>query len=118
VVVDALRFHNGKRYLLYDCTVMPDHVHAVLKPLAVDGKTERLSRIMHSIKSWLAHEINQRVGGSGRLWQDETYDHLLRNEADYQEKAAYIYDNPRRAGLTDDPAKWPWWGNGQQADDR
>jgi putative transposase len=50
------------------------------------------------------------------LWQDESYDHIIRNEADYREKARYIWENPVRRGLVADPATWPWWGCGQQGE--
>ncbi len=112
LVVGALRFFDGKRYLLLDYTVMPDHVHLILKPLVCDGQAETLARITHSLKSWLAHRINDIVGRTGPLWHEETYDRVLRDEEDYREKAAYIFNNSRRKGLVDDPAQWPWWGRG------
>ena len=92
LVVAALRFFDGQRYLLYDYTVMPDPVHLILTPLAREAECEPLSRITHSLKSWLAHEINKMLGRKGSIWQDETYDHVLRNEQDYAEKAAYIHE--------------------------
>jgi REP element-mobilizing transposase RayT len=112
LVVDSLRFFDGSRYLLFDFTVIPDHVHAIIKPLVRDGVAESLSRITHSLKSWLAQEINRVCGRSGRLWERETYDHILRNEVDYLEKAAYILDNPRRRDLITNSTEWPWWGKG------
>jgi len=112
LVVDALRFFDGKHYDLYDYTVMPDHVHVILKPIASAGKSGGLSRITHSLKSWLAHRINELAGREGDVWAKGSYDHVLRNQKDYEEKAAYILDNARRRGLVDDPAAWPWWGTG------
>jgi len=112
LAIQALRHFDGIRYDLYDYTVMPDHVHVILKPIVREGKCERLSRIMHSLKSWLAHRINEMVGRRGRIWQEETYDHVIRNKEDYEEKAAYILDNPRRKGLIKNPVNWPWWGIG------
>jgi len=112
LVVDALRFLDGTRYYLFDYTVMPDHVHAILKPIPRAGQAERVSRLMENVKRWTANRINERLGRAGAVWQSETYDHILRNHEDYLEKAAYILDNPRRAGLVDDPRDWPWWGKG------
>ena len=112
LVVDALRFFDGKRYFLFDYTVMPDHVHMILKPIVREGKTERLSRIMYSLKRWLAQKINEQRGGDGPVWRTESYDHIVRNHEDYAAKAAYILDNPRRAGLVSDPTTWLWWGIG------
>lgn len=110
LVVSALRFNHDKRYLLFDYTVMPDHVHFIVKPLVAEGKTERLSRLLHSLKSYLANQINGVAGRTGALWQNERFDHILRDDRDYREKAAYILDNPRRKELVKDPIDWPWWG--------
>jgi REP element-mobilizing transposase RayT len=112
LIVNALRFLDGDRYLLYDYTVMPDHVHAIIQPMAEGSSAESLSRITHSLKSWLAHKINELCGRRGPLWQDETYDHIIRNQADYQETAAYILDNAPRKGLVEQATDWPWWGKG------
>ena len=113
LVVGALRHFDGKRYWLYDYTVMPDHVHAILKVVEREGKSERLWNITHSLKSWLAHRINETLGRNGQVWQHESYDHLIRNQEDYEEKAAYILDNPIRRGLITDSTQWPWWGRGR-----
>jgi putative transposase len=111
-VIGALRYFDGQRYLLFDYTVMPDHLQLIIRPLSKDGRSRRLSSIVHSLKSWLAHEINRLLARDGQVWQDETYDHLIRDEKDYRVKAAYIFDNPRRSGLANDPAEWLWWGVG------
>ena len=112
VVIDALHFFDGRRYWLYDYTVMPDHVHAILKPIVREGKTEYLWRIMQNLKSWTARRINRKLGRSGRLWVAETYDHIIRDEADYQRLAEYVLQNPYDKGLIADPTEWPWWGKG------
>ncbi len=111
-IVAALRYFDGQRYLLFDYCVMPDHVHMLVKPIVANGKAESIKHIMRCLKGWTARRINEALGREGEVWQDDTYDHLVRNEDDFHEKAAYIFDNPHRAGLVDDPAKWPWWGQG------
>ena len=91
---------------------MPDHVHLILRPIVQEAQGQCVSRVTHSIKSWLAHRINDVMGRSGPVWHEESWDSVIRNAQDYTTKAAYIYDNPRRKGLVDDPSKWPWWGIG------
>ena len=114
IIVSALHFFHGDRYLLYDYTIMPDHVHMIIKPLKTRAKTNCLSKILHSIKSWTANQINCHRGARGPVWQEETYDHIIRDRQDYETKSRYIWANPVRAGLTDDPTDWPWWGHGLQ----
>jgi len=112
MVLSALLEGDGTRYLLYDHTIMPDHVHLILKPLIEDGRVPALSLVMGKLKGSLSREINRALGRQGPLWQDESYTRIIRNEAEYHEKARYIYHNPVRRDLIADPAEWPWWGMG------
>jgi REP element-mobilizing transposase RayT len=112
LIISALRHFDGTRYWLYDYTVMPDHVHCIIRLPARNGKSEALWRITQSIKGWLARRMNSMLGRKGQLWQHESHDHIIRNRQDYEEKANYIFWNPHRARLVADPAKWPWWGRG------
>ncbi len=112
IITGALCYFAGSRYLLYDYTIMPDHAHAIIKPLTEESGRNSLRKIMHSIKSWTATRINECVGHTGHLWQDESWDRIIRGRADYEETAHYIWNNPMERGLVDDPAKWPWWGRG------
>jgi len=113
IIIGALRHFAGSRYQLYDYTVMPDHVHVILQPLCKDGESEPLERILHSIKSWTANQINRQLGRSGSLWMQDSHDHMLRGPRDYETKARYIWHNPQAAGLIADPAQWPWSGHGE-----
>jgi putative transposase len=114
IIISALHHFAGVRYWLYGHTVMPDHVHVILQPIERDGQVKPLHDIMHSIKSWTANRINKAAGRSGSLWLDESHDRLIRSPSDFREKAQYIWQNPAKAGLIDDPADWPWWGNGEE----
>jgi len=116
MVLAALLSGDGTRYLLYDRTVMPDHVHVILKPLVEDGRVPALSRVLGQLKGSLSREINQVLGRRGPLWQDESYTRIIRDEAEYHRKAQYIYENPVRRDLIPDPAEWPWWGMGSGGD--
>ncbi len=117
IVVGALRHFAGVRYILFDYTVMPDHVHVILKPM-VERPKSSLEAILHSIKSFTANQINELLGGNRRIWQDETWDEILNSERAYRTVAAYIWENPHERGLVANPAKWPWWGNGLELSER
>jgi hypothetical protein len=41
-------------------------------------------------------------------WQDNYFDHRLRDETAFTEKSHYLRMNPVRAGLCADPDQWPW----------
>ena len=106
IVRDALCHFDGQRYNILAWCVMPNHVHAVVRPAAGHD----LSGILHSWKSFTANRINQILGRTGEVWQAESYDHLIRDEGDFQHTVAYVLDNPRAAGLD----KWSWCGMGFQ----
>ena len=100
VVADALMHFNGERYHLAAWCVMPNHVHVIIKPR--DGHD--LSGILHSLKSFTAHAANEILGLSGRFWQEEYYDHLIRDEEDFRHVVVYVLGNPKNAGLKG----WKW----------
>ena len=45
-----------------------------------------------------------------QLWQPGIFDHVLRSSESYAEKWNYVRENPVRAGLVDDAAKWEYQG--------
>ncbi len=97
---------NGRFYRLTACTVMPDHVHIMLTPNM--GYT--LARIMRGIKGVSAHKVNNLRGKSGvSVWQQESFDRIIRSESDLLEKLNYMLQNPVKRGLADDPWKYPFW---------
>ncbi|MBI2957556.1 MAG: transposase [Chloroflexi bacterium] len=109
VVLDAALFHAGKKYELFACAIMDDHVHLILRPLErADGPQFGLSEIMHSIKSYSAHKLQRLMGRRGKVWQSENYDRVVRNERDWLEKMNYVAGNPVRSGLADSPEDYPW----------
>jgi REP element-mobilizing transposase RayT len=95
-VAGALRHFDGERYRLDEWVVMPNHVHALVTPLA----SNPLSDILHSWKSFTANAINRALKQSGQLWQHETYDHIVRDERQLDNFRRYIRENPAKAGIT------------------
>jgi len=92
---------------------MPDHVHLVFTPLSdVDGAIS-LPEILQKVKSESAHRVNKLLHRTGRVWQDESFDHVLRREEGIDAKLDYIRLNPVRAGLVADTAQYKWlWFEG------
>jgi hypothetical protein len=42
------------------------------------------------------------------FWQEESYDHLVRHEREFQKIRNYIEWNPVRAGLVTETSEYPW----------
>jgi hypothetical protein len=68
-----------------------------------------LSRILKGIKGVTARQINGKRGVRGRLWQDESFDRIVRDQAELQEKLEYMLKNPVKAGVTVDPWQYLGW---------
>jgi hypothetical protein len=60
------------------------------------------------MKGVSARSVNKLVGGSGPVWQDESFDHVLRSNESFAEKLEYIRQNPVRAGLVKRVEDYPW----------
>ena len=67
-----------------------------------------LASIMHSIKRYSAREANRLLGRTGAFWQEESYDHYSRNEAEWLRTINYVLNNPVKAGLVKEWQDWPW----------
>lgn len=67
-----------------------------------------MSTIVHSWKSFTAHECNKLLGQTGRFCDREPFDRYIRNERHFRSTLAYIEGNPVKAGLCDNPEDWLW----------
>jgi menaquinone-specific isochorismate synthase len=102
MVAGALRFFEGQRYRQFAWCVMPNHVHALFRPLP----NWPLEKILHSWKSFTSKEANKLLSREGTFWEPEYFDHLIRSEEEFHRYIEYIASNPRKAGLKD--RKWVW----------
>ncbi len=88
---------------------MPEHVHLLLTPLCNEkGWPYGLPAILKLIKGAPARSVNKLLGSSGPVWQEESFDHLLRSQESLKEKLEYIRQNPVRRGLVSRPEDYRW----------
>ncbi len=86
---------------------MPDHVHLMLRPSEREpGLWWDLATVLQGIKGGSARRINQVLRTNGTVWQKETFDRVVRDQAEFEEKWNYMLENPLRAGLIDDPDRY------------
>jgi putative DNA methylase len=105
MVVAAL--HDGERrfhrYQLHAYVVMPNHVHLLVTPKVV------ATRWLAPLKGFTAYRANELLGSHGQaFWQDESYDHVVRSEAQFDRIRSYIEENPVKAGLVSESQQHPW----------
>jgi putative transposase len=103
IVREALHYRDGKQYNLEAYSIMPNHVHLVCSPLMQEAGIIPLSKIMQSLKGNTARKANQLLGRQGEFWQHESYDHVVRDNIEFQRIVDYVLENPIRAGL---PVRW------------
>lgn len=72
--------------------IMPDHIHLLLQiHTAADGRpmaAPTVSSVINQAKG----AVSKKAGFS--VWQKGFYDHVIRNDADYQDVWNYIEGNP------------------------
>jgi len=91
------------RYELHAFVIMPNHVHVLLEP------HRALAKITSVMKGVAARDANATLGRTGKpFWQDESFDHWVRNSAEFERIRQYIEWNPVSAKLVAKPEDWNW----------
>ena len=105
VVLDCVEWLDRQGMIdLYGSIVMPDHFHFIAALCE-----HPLERVMHSLKSFTAHRINNVLGRNGAVWQDGFHDHALHSDESVRDAMMYCLGNPIRKGLVEDFHDYPHW---------
>ena len=84
--------------------IMPDHIHLLLRidrDLRTGNPSPTLGNIIGWYKYQVTKEINLLLGQQGeKVFQSSYYDHVIRNQQDYNQVWEYIESNPRKWVLT------------------
>jgi len=67
-----------------------------------------LADITDAIKGASAHKVNHALRRQGRVWQPESFDHVVRSSESLQKKVQYLLENPVRQGLVARWENYPW----------
>ena len=104
MTVAALRHGEQElhRYDLHSFVVMPNHVHLLVTPHVPATKW------LGPLKGFTAHQANALLGMRGPFWQEESYDHLVRTDAEFDRIRAYIEQNPVKAGFASKAEEFSW----------
>ncbi len=104
LVIADLRARDGKSIDLDAAVVMPDQTHSIFRLCG----HEKLTRVLQLIKGRTAKRINQLLKREGRVWMEESFDHIIRHEAELEEKIEYIRQSPVKDGLAIGPDDYRW----------
>jgi REP element-mobilizing transposase RayT len=109
LVREAIHYRNTKVYDLISFCIMPNHVHLIFTPLEKEtDKFYSLTEILHSLKRHTARQSNLFLKQSGPFWQDESYDRVIRDEAELERIIKYVLYNPVKANLVNEQKDWTW----------
>ena len=101
--------HNVKElhpFEMLGYVFLPDHFHLVIQPTGESN----FSDIMHSLKSNFTREYKKLVGLSPsqslKFWQKRFWDHVIRDDRDFENHLHYIHYNPVKHGYVKDARDW------------
>jgi putative transposase len=98
-VLETIRYRHARGiWYAHLALLMPDHAHLILSFPQIEKRTQTI------VSKW-----KERTAKSFRIeWQRDFFEHRLRKEASFREKADYILANPVRGGLVEKVEDWPY----------
>jgi putative transposase len=105
IVEESFHHADNDQCELGAYVIMPNHVHAILRPLC--SETLPLEKILQGRKRRSSREINSLVGRIGPLWQEESFDRIIRDEEHLYRCIQYVSRNPETARLA--PGQFRRW---------
>lgn len=107
IVLEACVYLDDRKYHLWTAVAMPDHVHLLITPKKkADGQYFSLTEIVHSLKSFTGNRINNLLDRQGAAWQEDYFNRIVRDEAEFLEKWNYTRNNPVKKELCQRPEEW------------
>lgn len=100
---EALLHFQDERHITHCFVVMPNHVHAIIRP--INGF--ELENCLQRMKQFVSLRVNRATERSGSLWEAESYDRIVRDEEHLWNVVQYIGRNPKKAGIPAD--QWVRW---------
>ena len=116
IVTREIHALHPEHYHLHAYCLMSNHGHLLIDqqdipepPPLKDGKHyTALSHAMRLLKGRTGYACAALLGHKGAFWQHESYDHIVRNEKEFERILNYIVNNPVKAGLVSYWQDWPY----------
>ena len=119
ITADAIHYWDNRAFELLAYCIMSNHVHIVfstgtartvpVRGSPMPGQTPfHVTNVLASIKKFSARKSNTLLNRSGQFWQPESYDHVIRTEAELEAVVWYVLNNPVKCGIVDKWNDWKW----------
>ena len=107
ILIDSLAFRDGVEYEIIAYSLMPNHIHLVIRHLS---ETIHMGELLYRIRKFTGRKSNEVLGLVGNeYWERESYDHIIRTQAELEQQVRYTLMNPVVCGLV---KRWQdWAGN-------
>lgn len=111
VVVKSVK--NNHPFIIHGWVVLPDHLHCLIELPNDDADFATRLRLIKSgfskamPKTEYCSDVRIKRGERG-IWQRRYWEHLIKNDADYQAHMDYVHINPVKHGLAKQVADWPY----------
>jgi len=94
-------------FIIDAIVVLPNHLHCIW---VLPENDEDFSLRWRLIKRYFSIGINVPLTprGEKKVWQRRFWEHLIRDEKDWQRHMDYIHYNPVKHGLVNKPIDWPY----------
>lgn len=97
--------------------LLPDHLHLIMRLPPNDSdystrirqaKTLFTRRMLTTCDTMSNRSVSRARRGEHNVWQRRFYEHMVRDEDDFQRCADYIHVNPVKHELVQRVIDWPW----------
>ena len=105
---ESMRHIGRKRpFEIQAAVILPDHLHCIMRLPADDSD---FSGRWREIKKRFSKQVDARTNKRGErlVWQRRFFEHMIRDERDWQAHFDYIHYNPVKHGLARCAKDWPW----------
>lgn len=96
-------WQEAQAWLVGYYVIMPDHIHYFCAPRDLN----------FTLEGWMTYwerQYKRRSKNLAHRWQPHPWHTRLRRSESYQDKWAYVRENPMRKGLVQRPEEWPYQG--------
>jgi putative transposase len=101
--VDVLRCYiRAGKFTIHDFVIMGNHVHLLITV----GEDISIEKAMQLIKGRFSFRAKSELGVNGEIWQRGFSDVRIRDEASFQAHQLYIYNNPVKSGIVNQPESY------------